>query len=191
MVHARTRITHAEDKHWMLAFLRGDSLGYAAFLDVATTGDEKSFRRTFGPGNYIAQVTSWDEEYGLYDLELVSDCPCRDDRFEDNDALDEAVPTPPGTIDNLRGCYLDVDVFSLEATAGQTLHATIVTEPYSGSQSRSFRLNGPEGTPIAMSSAQEDSVVLHAVALESGTHYVSAVFLDDGVHYRIEIEITD
>ena len=125
-VTVKTQFLHAEDISWRTYFERTDGVTYEATKSTgAATGDEKTFAYSFPPGVHGVMVfSSIEPGYILYDLTLETSEPCVEDQYEDNDFREDAVPTTPGLIENLRGCYLDPDYFSFDVTAGQTVTVT-------------------------------------------------------------------
>jgi len=192
MISVVTSFRHADAVDWLTAFMRPDGEGIATSSSTVHTGDEKIFYYSFLPGTYLVRLaTPWDDDdFVLYDLELRSSSPCRDDAYEDNDIREEAAPVEPGTLTDLRGCYLDEDWYAFEASVGETLRVTLINEPVVGSQSRVFGLSDPAGS-VAWSNATDDSITIGGVSTQTGIHYVSLQFWTDDVDYELTIEVSD
>jgi hypothetical protein len=179
---------------WFRQFWREEDHQYGWTSSGVAPGDEKSFRFTFHPGTYYVEVRKYADDHHCvaYDLEVLSLPPCEDDAYEDNDFLEEATPVTPGTIPNLKGCYLDRDFFSIHLDTGQTLTATAtqVTDFYATRRMKIFNPAGhskidttfaAQGVPISRSWTAE----------EDGTHYVKVRWWTDGIIYDLDIGVSE
>lgn len=193
-IEARAHIKAVPDTgaaEWWIQFLRSDGESYGWTWSGTAPGYDRTFRHTFEPGTYYVLMEAPDEPfYVLYDAEFETQEPCGDDAYEDNDFLDEAAPVLPGLLD-LRGCYLDSDVFVVDVAAGQTITATYITHEVEGTPARNFNILKPTGSNLTYSSAREDSVTISGLADQTGGYYVLAKYWADDVGYTLRIEITE
>jgi hypothetical protein len=190
MVAARTCIVYANDDGWQILWERQDGVTSAATLGTsANTGETPSFHYTFLPGTYGLKLTgSHVEERILYDLELETSAPCRDDIFEDNDFDDEAAGIVPGTYVGLTGCYLDADWYSFFVLAGETITFTVDTGAYTGTRRLIIREPGGEQV-LATSELSAPVSTLSLPATGDGQARVMCMVWQDGVAYSMMIEV--
>jgi hypothetical protein len=195
-VTIRCLMRASEGESWLMQFQREDGADYIWRSVGAGQGGTTQLPRTFLPGTYYVRILCQEEpaayDYILYDFELATSAPCEDDAYEDNDFLDEAPLVTPGTLEDLRGCGHDYDIFAIALEAGQTIAVTYTNEPFEGELNRRFRIQDPSGFVLASSTAWEDELTLEATATESGTHYVSAKYWteEQAVEYRIVIVVS-
>jgi hypothetical protein len=185
------RHNDAEEDNFAKEFLRAEGEPYASSGRAAATGDSfDSFHFTFHPGTYYLDVYSNDDPvYTLYEFTLGTEPPCRDDEYEDNDFIDEAVPITPGTITGLKGCWLDRDFFAVDLEAGQTLTVTVTAEP--GAGTRRLNFYDPQGDHAGGWTGQDNPLTGWDIASETGVHFFKVRFWKDDVDYEIEVEVTD
>jgi hypothetical protein len=193
MVRILEWIKHSdeEENNFATDLLRGANEPYAESGWGSHTGSYMDyFHFTFRPGTYYLDVYSNDDPvYTLYDFELVTEDPCADDAYEDNDFIDEAVPIEPGTIMGLRACWLDRDFFAVDLAAGQTLGVTVTAEPNAGT--RRLKFYTPTGAPGPAWTNSDNPLYGSYVASQTGTHYFKVRFWDDDIEYDIDVEVTD
>jgi hypothetical protein len=186
MVTARTHILFANDDGWQIYWERQDGAIYMATLGTsARTGETPSFHYTFLPGTYGLRLWSYDqEERILYDLELETSAPCRDDAFEDNDFEDDPAPIAPGSYAGLAACYLDRDWYAFSVSDGDTITFTIDTHDYTGFRRMVIREPGG-GQVWADLEAPVSTVSLTVTA--AGTARAMCMVWTDGVVYDMTI----
>jgi len=191
-VTARTAITRADSIAWQLHFMRSDEMAYATHGATARTGEIPDLQFSFNPGTYYLKLFSCDDEdIVLHDLILETSAPCPDDAYEDNDFRDEAAPVALGTIENLRGCYLDADWYSFDLTAGDSLDVTITADGYEGNQTKSFHLLDPDWDPIGAFITHFNPVTFSFRAQVTGTHRLMIEYRGpDGVTYDLDLAVT-
>jgi hypothetical protein len=191
-VTVSNRFVRANSTMWRIHFVRNDGANYTQLTTMsAQTGNETRFSFTFLPGTYLVRLLAPEEpDYVLYDMELETSAPCVDDAYEDNDFLDEAAPLTIGETYDLTACMLDSDVFSFNATAGQTITLSI-TQAGGGTAYSSLYIQGPSGSAIASHASADNAPTLQGVAETTGEHYVQARFWQDGVEYQLLVEIED
>jgi hypothetical protein len=179
---------------WLMQFWRDEDHQYGWTSSSFVPGGERSFRFTFHPGTYYAELRKYDDDhhYVCYDLEFQSLDPCEDDEFEDNDFIEEATPVTPGTITGLRGCWLDRDFFSTHLDSGQTLTAT-ATQVTDLQVTRRMKIFNPAGISKIDTTFYAQGVPTSRswTAQEGGTHYVKVRWWDDGIIYDLEIDVSD
>jgi hypothetical protein len=190
MVTARTHIIYANDDDWQIYWERQDGITSAATMGTsANTGETPSFHYTFLPGTYGVKLYGYHaEERILYDLELETSPPCRDDIYEDNDFDDEAAAITPGTYAGLTGCYLDSDWYSFFVLAGETITITVDTGDYTGT--RRLIIREPGGEQIHATSELSAPVsTLSLTATGDGQARVMCMVWQDGVVYNMMVEV--
>jgi hypothetical protein len=191
MVTARTHIVYANEDAWQIYWVRQDGVTSSATLGTtAHTGWTQSFHYTFLPGTYCVRIYgAYPEERIIYDLELETGPPCRDDVFEDNDFEDEAAPITPGVHEGLTGCYLDSDWYSFSVLSGETITFTMDTREHTGL--RRLIIREPGGTHVNLDSEELDVPVSTAnlVATADGTARVKCMVWEDGITYDMTIAV--
>lgn len=179
---------------WYIQFWREEGYDYGWMSTSTTPGQEKSYRFTFLPGTYYAEVRKYDDDHhcAAYDLEVQTSSPCEDDEYEDNDFIEEATPVTPGTISNLRGCRVDRDFYSIHLDTGQTLTAT-ATQVTDFWVTRRMKIFNPAGHVKIDTTfnAQGVPVTRTWTAEEDGTHYVKVRWWTDGIIYDLDIDVSE
>ena len=190
MVTARTHIVYAADDSWQIYWERHDGVTYAATLGTgARTGETPSFHYTFLPGAYCLKLYGYHaEERILYDLELETSPPCRDDIYEDNDFDDEAATIVPGTYAGLTGCYLDADWYSFFVLTGETITLTMDTRDYTST--RRLIIREPGGGQVSGTlELSAPTSTLSLTATGDGLARVMCMVWEDGVVYDMMITV--
>jgi hypothetical protein len=190
-VTVRTYMVHADEVSWGIHFVRPDGVTYEATLGTsASTGDTRTFHYSFPPGSHGVRIFGhYEPVYVLYGLTLETSAPCDEDPYEDNDFIEDAQPTTPGLIEDLRGCYLDPDYFSFEVAEGQTVTVTATQLGAGEPTNCRIRIFDPTGHQTADNewiSPFSQSAEMGA----SGTCSVMAMFWRD-VNYDLEIEVSN
>jgi hypothetical protein len=190
MVTARTHIVYADEDSWLIYWERQDGVTYDATMGTtANTGETPSFHYTFLPGTYGLRLHgNHAEERILYDLELETSPPCRDDIYEDNDFYDEPAAITPGTYAGLTGCYLDADWYSFFVLAGETITMTMDTRDYTST--RRLIIREPGGDQISgTSELGAPTSTLSLTATGDGHARVMCMVWRDGVVYDMMIAV--
>jgi len=179
---------------WQLRFMRADGEYYATRGTSAEQGQTPDFSFSFSPGTYYCQIyPSYGletDDYVLYDLDVISDEPCADDQYEDNDFEDEAAPITTGLHTGLTGCYLDEDWHSIDMTTGQTLTVTVDATIPEGSQTRRMHIYPPGGNNF-YETGTDNPFTGQVTATADGTATFYVQFWEDDVDYTLEIALTD
>lgn len=176
---------------WSIHLLRGEgdyyiTIGFGTGQGATCTNDY-----TFLPGTYYAEIYGGSPSpYVLYDLEIQTDEPCRDDDYEDNDFLDEAAAISPGHHEGLQGCEVDQDVYSFHADAGQTITVTASQLPHSQWPHNRITIYGPGPSQITEEDSDAMTHSLSAVASASGTHYAALRFWSS-ISYTLDLDVHD
>ncbi len=186
-------VVDADTTHmrWGISFYRGNGasltqLGTGHFLIPFT----QDFYQSLLPGTYIALLYKYDDDQysGLYNFMIETSEPCADDQYEDNDFEEEATPITAGLYEDLRACYLDKDLYSIDLAQGKTLRVTMSeVEPSGGS--RALRIWGP-GTSVGGVNQTEPRVEM-ALAGQAGTFYIYVQWWRDNVTYDLNVEVLD
>jgi hypothetical protein len=190
-IHARALFKHCiEDQSWVTEFRRSDDELYVNAGNSGNPGETKGWYYTFLPGTYWVSVYSSESEpwdFVLYDFMLETDEPCRDDAFEDNDFIEEAVQTQANEDYDLVGCMVDADYFWVDITQGQTLTVTVTT---SGAYTnRRLKLYDTSQSQVAYYNGSDNPASVSYTATGSGTHYIMTRFWDDGAEYEMNISV--
>jgi hypothetical protein len=176
---------------WSIHLLRGEGDYYITIGFGTGQGATCTNAYTFLPGTYYAEIYGGSPSpYVLYDLEITTDEPCRDDAYEDNDFLDEASAISPGLLEGLRGCKVDQDVYSFYADAGQTISVTAAQLPHGLWPHNRITFFDPSQSQIAEADSEEMTHTLSTVASTSGTHYVAVRFWSS-VGYTLDLDVSD
>jgi hypothetical protein len=179
---------------WFVQFWRDEEHQYGWQGSSMEPGRERGFYFTFRPGTYYVEIrkNADDHHCAVYDLELQTSPPCEDDAYEDNDFLEEATPVTPGTIPDLRGCFIDRDFFSIHLDTGQTLTAT-ATQVTDLQVTRRMKIFDPAGISRIDTTfnAQGVPATRSWTAQEDGTHYVKIRWWTDGIIYDLDIDVSD
>jgi hypothetical protein len=179
---------------WFIRFWRGEDRELSWTSRAIAPGAEASYHYTCLPGTYYAEVRKYNEDDHLvaYELEVQALDPCEDDVYEDNDFIDEAAPVSVGTTADLRGCRGDRDFYSIYLYTDQTLTATATqTTEFWGN--RRLRIYDPQGISRIDTTfnGQQEPATRSWTAEQDGTHYVKVRWWMDGVHYDLDIVITE
>jgi hypothetical protein len=123
-----------------------------------------------------------------YEVEFSTSEPCADDEYEDNDFRDEAKPISPGLHENLSGCYLDKDWYSIPVISGQTFTMTVNTGDYTGTRRvRAYEPGGGQFYTTNSNNPISDSIEITA----DGTLDLAFEVWADDVIYDMELTLTD
>jgi hypothetical protein len=180
------------DMGWRINFYRRDGGSYSSFRESLTLPAEMMLSHSFLPGTYYARICKADddEHVGVYSFTVETSNPCHDDEYEDNDFEDEAVPITAGLLEGLRGCDEDADYYSIEIEEGETLRVTMTeVTSVAGGVDRKLSLFGP-GVGTGPTNRTEPRIEM-ITALETGTHYIEAMWWADGVVYDLNVEVFD
>jgi hypothetical protein len=170
---------------------REDGEWYTGMGYLASVAPQ-SFHYSFLPGTYYAHVYASNEpNYLLYDLDFATGEPCVDDGFEDNDFPDEAKEIAYGTTTGLRGCFTDADWYSTEAMVGQTLTVTLRNEPFTGRDIRRLTIRDPSGSDVVEYDGAENPLTRSHTTSMTGTYLIAVRYWEDGVEYRLTVNLTD
>ena len=190
MVTARAQIIYANGTSWSYNWTRADERYYGGTGMTLASGQIVTDHYSFLPGTYYLKIQETSHvDHILYNLRLETGTACPDDIYEDNDFEDTAYPLAAGLYEDLRGCVLDADWFSVEVDAGQTITLTVTTEPYGGFDNRRLRIREPGGA-IATYNGSDEPATLTNVATSAGTATVMARFWADDVVYDLDIAVT-
>jgi hypothetical protein len=176
---------------WYQNFLREDGEYYVTHGVWFAAPSTPATGYSFLPGTYWVQIgnTENDAHIGVYDIVLEASEACEDDAYEDNDFIDDATPLTPGLHEDLRGCYVDYDFYSVAVDSGKTLTVTVTDQ--SGIGGCRFYLHGPDLSQVAGTSSAPSPTTLSWTATVSGNHYVKLMWWSNGVNYDLDIEVTD
>jgi hypothetical protein len=181
-------IRHAPDGTWYTEFFRADGASYSWSSSSVFTGDTAVRTYTFLPGTYYIKMLAIAPSHFLYDFTWSMQEPCEDDAYEDNDFPDEAAPIAPGTLTDLRGCFVDRDYYAVEVAAGQTLTVT-ASSGYAGN--RRMRILNPQGSQVAYYNGTDEPSMVQATITTTGTcRFMMRVWSNDVV-YDLSVELTD
>jgi hypothetical protein len=180
---------------WNIYFLREDYGLYATMGTSASTGSTPSYFFTFLPGTYYVDIFNSDglEESGfiLYDLELETGTPCQDDAYEDNDFEDEAAALAVGQHDGLRGCHVDVDYFTFEMAAGDSLSVTVdASFPPDAWETVRINLSPPDGSDSDYYQGTDNPNTLVVTSTTAGSATLKVRFWVDDVEYSLDAAIS-
>lgn len=179
---------------WNIYFLREDYGLYSTYGTSASTGDTNSYFYSFLPGTYYVKIYNSygleDSGFILYDLEFETETPCQDDEYEDNDFEDEAAPLAMGQHDGLRGCHVDLDCFTFEMAAGDTLSVTVDASflPDTWEIVR-INLQPPDGGEGASYQGTDNPNTLTVTSTTAGPALLMVRFWVDGVEYSLNASI--
>jgi hypothetical protein len=184
---------HAASQWSSLALMRNDTNEpyFTRGWPSTDQGEEKTVSFTFLPGThrYRYGATIEPGEYILYDVELVTGEPCRDDAFEDNDWYWGPAPITEGTYGNLLSCPADGDYYAIDLEEGQTLTVTITRGGNPAEREMSIWL--PDGTGITTAGTTENTIVMDWTATETGTHRISTRCWTDAEGYQMDVDVSD
>lgn len=193
-VTVRVSCSYADSSRvrWIIQFDRDADHTYYLYQSELSFMGSIDSHFSFLPGTYYVMTgkSAADESHVVYDLTLETSPPCPDDSYEDNDFLDQAVPISGGTIDGLRGCYLDMDFFSIEMTGGQTLEVTL-TERSATGVIHLLRILGTDGNMLTGHINYDNPATETWVVGEDATHYIMIFWGSDGVLYDLDVQVTN
>jgi|GEM_PF-2225746 len=178
-----------------IALLREDGQRYAAAgYGTAVAGATLIHRHTFLPGTYWIEVGNQhdDARLLLYRLKVEALDPIPDDQYEDNDFPDQAAPIEPGLLGNLKGTFVDIDYYSVNLTAGQTIIAT-VTEVTSTATDYRLAIADTTGnfyTSQDGTGANTSPGVQTWTATETGKYLIYVAWWGDNVTYTLNVEVS-
>jgi hypothetical protein len=168
---------------------RTDGNTYGVFRHTALSEEWRVFYFTLRPGTYYLGMWAPDVDwYVLYDLNLSTHQPCPDDAYEDNDFRSEAEPIEPGTLEGLRGCIYDNDLFRMDLAAGADVTIT-VTNTSPGEPNRLVALYPVEGPAVVAETGTENPLTVQGTTNGAGTHYVQVTFYANDVVYDLNVEV--
>jgi len=180
---------------FLIALLREDGQRYAASgYGPGVAGATLTHRHTFLPGTYWIEVGNQrdDARLLLYRLKVEVLDPIPDDQYEDNDFPDQATPIEPGLLENLKGTYVDIDYYSVNLTAGQTITAT-ATEVTSTATNYRLAIADTIGnfyTSQDGSGANTSPGVQTWTATETGKYLIYVAWWGDNVTYTLNVEVS-
>jgi hypothetical protein len=193
-VIARTEAAYVDTEYiaWQMYFERANGDLYAGIgTSFRPERMTPTHHHTFLPGTYYLHL--WkaydDHHFVVYHLTLDTYEACRDDAYEDNDFIDQAVPISAGTIENLRGCDSDGDFFSIGLVSGQTLTVE-ATETTAFDQIRMLEIFGPGHNRLTGHAGFDNPITETWTATEEGTYYFWAYWIGDGVVYDLNVQVT-
>ncbi len=198
-VTARTPIIYApivdRSPGWNIHFIRENDDAYSTMGTSACAGQTPSYSYTFLPGTYYVRIFNScgleDSGFILYDLELETGIPCQDDAYEDNDFEDEAVALAIGQHDGLRGCHCDVDYFTFEMAAGDTLTITVdASFPLDAWEHRRIYLWPPDGGDSGYYEGTDNPNTLKVTSTAAGPARFKLRFWVDDVEYSLDAAIS-
>jgi hypothetical protein len=178
-----------EFPNWAIFWVRENGDAYTTKGTSAHPGESRSFHYSFFPGTYYAKIWCGDDEVLVhYEVEFSTSEPCADDEYEDNDFRDEAKPISPGLHENLSGCYLDKDWYSIPVISGQTFTMTVNTGDYTGTRRvRAYEPGGGQFYTTNSNNPISDSIEITA----DGTLDLAFEVWADDVIYDMELTLTD
>jgi hypothetical protein len=177
---------------WVRAFERADGEEYWSGGTDADTGDEYDvFWYTFQPGTYYFHTYAHSYQTGwlLYDFELYAAEPCQDDRFEDNDFMEDRKYITEGTTEGLRGCYYDDDFYFFSVGGGPGIDVTVTATGGTTNGTKRITIYDHNQSQVAETTGSGTSISAYYRAQEIANHYVKVMFWDDDVEYELELEL--
>jgi hypothetical protein len=189
-IYARALLRYCiEDLNWVTQFRRADGELYVNCGTSVDPGETTGWYYTLLPGTYWVSVYCSESEpwgFALYDFMLETDTPCRDDAFEDNDFIEEAVQTEANEDYDLVGCMVDADYFWVDLTQGETLTVTVTTN---SATNRRLRLYDTSQVQVDYYNGTDDPASVSHTATRSGTHFFMTRFWDDGAEYEMNVVV--
>ena len=184
---------HAASQWSYLELMRGgfDEPYLTRWWHSTEAGSTDVVSFTFLPGThrYCYNATVAPGEYILYDIELTTSEPCRDDAFEDNDWYQAAVPIAEGTYADLWSCPGDADWFEVDVEEGQTLTVTVTRDADPAERSMGIWL--PDGTGITTVGTTDNPLVVDWTATETGTYRIDTRCWTDSEGYEMVVDVSD
>lgn len=148
--------------------------GTVVQLSSSVTDNESVSSVAPQQGTYYLVVYGFDNATGPYDLSVTvatgNGSSGAGDQFEPNDDLATATVLEPGNYTDLRIDTGDVDVFTVDATAGEVLTASIAFSHAEGDLD--MVVFGPNETTLARSQSITDDESITTVIPETGTYTV-------------------
>ncbi len=189
-IHARAMFKYCmEDVNWVTEFRRADGEFYINAGTSVSPGVTSGWYYTFLPGTYWVSVYGTDPEawgFILYDFQLETDEPCRDDAYEDNDFIDQCAYIQVNATHELVGCMVDADWFWVDLEPSQTLTVTVET---GGNTHRRLRLYDTSQTQVDYYNGTDDPASVSHTATRSGTHFFMTRFWYAGTAYEVNIVV--
>jgi len=181
-----------EDMDWVFGFDNENGEEYNAAGMAPSTGDSAGwYHFSFLPGTYYFHTYAHQGHEGhlIYDFELTTAEPCRDDAYEDNDFRSDAVPIGPGTMNNLHLCLYDKDYFAIDLTAGDTLSVTMTATAGNINDTKRVMIQQPNGNDANWSTSSSPTVATSYVAYQTGTHYIYTMLWNEYIEYDLEVSV--
>lgn len=192
MVLIHSWIKRIDGVSWVRGFDRADGKPYCAAGTDPAPGDSFSwYCYSFLPGTYYfhTYARSYQSGYLVYDFMLTTEEPCRDDAYEDNDFMDDAVPTAEGTLADLHGCRYDKDWFRIDLNAGEELSVTLTATGGVVGMMKRISIHNQMGNELAVTTSVETSITASHTASETAPHYFATSFWVDGLEYNLGVEV--
>jgi len=174
---------------WSTTFSRGV---YQIFAnsDSLRADEEVGDYFSFLPGTYTLRAgkQNEDEEIVFYSFTIETSAPCPDDAYEDNDFSFEAAPIGPGEYTDLISCYMDLDYYSIDLTAGETL--TVTAENLgAGVLEGGVYIYDPDNTRVARDYGTHNPLSTLWTAAEDGTYILLVSWPMGEVEYSMTVEV--
>jgi hypothetical protein len=160
------------------------------YWDSLRTGEDLTDYYSFLPGTYTLRIGKQDEdeEIVFYSLTMETSEPCQDDTYEDNDFTFEAAPMEPGYYPSLMSCYKDLDYYSIDLTAGQTL--TVTGENVSGEVFYGgVYILDPDYQTVIQDLGTDNPLSASWTAVVDGTYSFSVGWYVGEVEYSLNVEV--
>ncbi len=177
---------------WVFGFDDATGKQYNSAGMAPSTGDSANwYHFSFLPGTYYfhTHAHSYQTGYSIYDFMLTTDDPCRDDDYEDNDFLSQAVPVSAGTLTGLRFCLYDKDFFAIDLTEGETLTASITATAGYTDDTKRVAILHPSGWDASVMTSASPTVSASHMATETGTHYVYTMLWNEYAEYDLTLTV--
>jgi hypothetical protein len=183
-----------EDMDWAVTFCNDQGQSYYATGMVPSARDTAHWWNIkFLPGTYYLHTEANGGHYGhlLYDLELTTDEPCRDDPYEDNDFVEDAASIDPGTYEGLRMCGLDMDYYAVDLEYGDVLSASMTATGGSNMYDvKRIAILLPTGyEAVWVQTYSSPTLGTSYVASVAGTYYVSTRSWTEYLEYTLEVTV--
>jgi hypothetical protein len=191
MVRVLAWMKAVENQTWNCEFERSDGEDYVSWSETVASGDSLgawTWAYTFLPGTYYFHTHShptWDG-YLLYDFELSPEEPCHDDRFEDNDFVEDCVEVVEGSYEDLAACWKDSDWYRIDLDAGDELTLSLTCEGWINTWR--VTLYGPEMDYIGEEYSGWTPLSLSHTATTTGPHFFE-VYATGDREYAMEIAV--
>lgn len=174
---------------WSTTFSRGV---YQIFAngDSLRADEEVSDYFSFLPGTYTLRAgkQNEDEDIVFYSLTIETSAPCPDDAYEDNDFAFEAAPIGLGEYTDLMSCHMDLDYYSVDLTAGETL--TVTAENLgAGVLEGGVYIYDPDNTRVARDYGTHNPLSTLWTAAEDGTYILLVSWPMGEVEYSMTVEV--